>query len=218
MLQRDKEGRFAPGGHVTSGCFSGTVISVLNKVKGGSGAGLCPAPAPAPNPMLLGWTTGEATLPGNLDVLRAGLGCRLTFSRSGCRDGQQLKIRHGRWQAWPSGCQPHPAVVFVGCVATPKPPQRFCAPGPPARCVWPVDPTPKRDPSPGRLKCAPASSVVRVSTPRCDAPRQHTTAGRSPALPPLPAAKGWRLRASRRYAGPRSSVQFWPGVRLLSSC
>jgi len=55
MLQRDKEGRFAPGGHVTSGCFSGTVISVLNKVKGGSGAGLCPAPATAPNPMLLGW-------------------------------------------------------------------------------------------------------------------------------------------------------------------
>ena len=91
MLQRDKEGRFAPGGHVTSGCFSGTVISVLNKVKGGSGAGLCPAPATAPNPMLLGWTTGEATLPGNLDVLLAGLGCRLTFSRSGCRDGQQLK-------------------------------------------------------------------------------------------------------------------------------
>jgi len=52
MLQRDKEGRFAPGGHVTSGCFSGTVISVLNKVKGGSGAGLRPAPATAPNPML----------------------------------------------------------------------------------------------------------------------------------------------------------------------
>jgi len=58
MLQRDKEGRFAPGGHVTSGGFSGTVISVLNKVKGGSGAGLRPAPAPAPNPMLLGWLAG----------------------------------------------------------------------------------------------------------------------------------------------------------------
>jgi hypothetical protein len=26
-----------------------------------------------------------------LDGLLAGLGCRLTFSRSGCRDGQQLK-------------------------------------------------------------------------------------------------------------------------------
>ena len=50
MLQRDKEGRFAPGGDVTSGCFSGTVISVLNKVKGGSGAGLRPAPATAPEP------------------------------------------------------------------------------------------------------------------------------------------------------------------------
>jgi hypothetical protein len=99
MLQRDKEGRFAPGGHVTSGGFFGTVISVLNKVKGGSGAGLRPAPAPAPNPMLLGWTTGWATLPGNLDVLLAGLGCRLTFSRSGCRDGQQLKIKHRRRRA-----------------------------------------------------------------------------------------------------------------------
>ena len=98
MLIRDKEGRCAPGGHVTRGCFSGTVISVLNKVKGGSGAGLCPAPATAPNPVLLGWTTGEATLPGNLDVLLAGLGCRLTFSRSGCRDGQQLK---GNVQALP---------------------------------------------------------------------------------------------------------------------
>ena len=41
--------------------------------------------------MLLGWTTGEATLAGDLDVRLAGLGCRLTFSRSGCRDGQQLK-------------------------------------------------------------------------------------------------------------------------------
>jgi len=50
MLQRDKEGRFAPGGHVTSERFSGTVISVLNKVKSGSGAGLRPAPATAPNP------------------------------------------------------------------------------------------------------------------------------------------------------------------------